>query len=398
MYNSILYSKHFNSLKKFVVVLQNNIRFVKFSTISYCDTTLRKESPLNHVEISVLNYNTNLRWEKGKYVVNWPSYCQYNAIGNGLHTKKYHSENHRYYLSGLIYVMIRAIYNLKLDNIRIVTDSRYLKHIIDKKLDFHEKNNFVQYRDGVKEKKRNGDLFKIICMLRKKIELSCVVEDLVDEMGRNKPTMDVVKYYNNTKLDEEEAIKRYENLVEGKRNLWHYLDCGNIVSSKKSYPIFDEPHFKAELKSASNHAPLYYVGGVLVDKNDKEYLAKFVFQSFKDRICVTETVSQSQLNITLVKLIGIINCLEYLINLGKREAIIVHDLQFFSYGMRHGWYNMNGEEIGYKDYYLEIVELLSKINVDFIYYDIINSTPSFSFFKSLSAAFYGDDFDMISYE
>uniref|UniRef100_A0A0N5BJ21 RNase H domain-containing protein n=1 Tax=Strongyloides papillosus TaxID=174720 RepID=A0A0N5BJ21_STREA len=311
MFNSILYSNHFSNLKTSFVVLQNNIRFFKFSSKNYCGTIPEKESSLNSVEISVLDHDRNLRWEKGKYVVNWPSHRQYNAIGNGLHTKKYHSENHRYYLSALIYVMIRAIYNLKLNNIRIITDGRYLKHIIDKKLDFHEKNNFVQYRDGVKEKKRNGDLFKIICMLRKRIELSCVVENLVDEMGRNKPTMDVVRYYNNIELDEEETIKRYENLVEGKRNLWYYLDGGNKVSSRKSYPIFDEPHFKAELKNASKYASVYYVGGVLVDKNNQEYLPKFVFQSFKDRICITETVSQSQLNITLVKLMGIINCLEY---------------------------------------------------------------------------------------
>ncbi|CEF70086.1 Hypothetical protein SRAE_2000472600 [Strongyloides ratti] len=335
--------------------------------------------PPDSVYISFLKYGTNSKWKKGKYIVYWPSYPQFNGIGNGHNTKIYDTSDCRCYLSALIYVMIKGIYNLKLKKVSIITDSDFLKYFIETKLDIYKNSEVLYYFKDEKMLSRNFDLIKIIY--------------LTDSKNYNIPTMKILQYYNGNKLDKEEVIKRYENLIYGKRNVWYYLDeNGKKSLEKKCFPKLNEPSFKTELENTTKHASMYYATGVFHSKYMNEYITKYVFQSFKDRVCVVETIKQKKLNLLPIKLHSIVKCLETAISLGRQEIILVHDIKFLSYALKNDWTNDQGEEISYKEHYYQILELLSNINVDFSYYDILTFPPSFSFFKTMSAAFYLNDY------
>uniref|UniRef100_A0A0N5A6K2 RES domain-containing protein n=1 Tax=Parastrongyloides trichosuri TaxID=131310 RepID=A0A0N5A6K2_PARTI len=164
----------------------------------------------------------------------------------------------------------------------------------------------------------------------------------------------------------------------------------------KSLPILcqNEPLFKNTLANVSKNASIYYVACGIQSRNAKGFNVAYAFQSFSDRICIVHSAFQEKLNIDLLKLEGIISCLETAIGMGKEEIIIVYDISVLTHGMKYGWINLNGKEMGYSERYYKIVDFQTKIKTDLVYYNIKKSSISFSFFKTLSAIHYGDDFEM----
>uniref|UniRef100_A0A0K0ENL9 RNase H domain-containing protein n=1 Tax=Strongyloides stercoralis TaxID=6248 RepID=A0A0K0ENL9_STRER len=393
MWNRVFYNKGYSKLLSDLLKLPRNVKPTRTASIKSYFMKKSEKDLSNQVYISFLDYHNNSKWKKGKYVVYWPSYPSYNAIGNGHNTKIYHNISYRCYLSGLIYAMIRGIYNLKLKHISIVTDSQVLKFLIEKQLDYLEDNGILHYYEGEDESSRNFDLIKIICMLRKEIKLSCVLKKLTNSNNFNIPTFKILQHYEDIKLRKKEVVKRYENLVYGKKQTWYYInEKKEKIGSKESYYIFHPSIYKLLHKNTTRNAPVYYVCGVFYKKSMHGYIMKSIFQSFEDKVCIINSIIQEEARIKIVKLTSIVNCLETAIVLGKSEIIIVHDINFLSYGLENDWTNESGEPLPYKEFYHQIIELLSIINVDFIFYDIYRNSPSFLFLKTLSTAFYKNDF------